>query len=54
MPSSTALSQLAWVRALHTISPTRPCRRAARASDEPIRPIPMSAMRSKSTEPAIG
>ena len=45
-PSSSALERVASERAQPTRLRASPCFLQARASDEPIRPMPMKAMRS--------
>jgi len=53
IPSSTTRLRVAADRAVATIERTAPRSRAARAIDEPIRPTPMSARRSKGADHTV-
>ena len=52
-PSSAIRRRVAAERAVATMEPAAPCARAARAMEEPIRPIPISATRLKTGFPLI-
>ena len=52
-PSSATLRRVAAERAVAMIEPAAPCARAARAMEEPIKPVPISARRLKMGFPLI-
>ena len=52
-PSSAIRRRVAAERAVAMMDPAAPCARAARAMEEPIRPIPISATRLKTGFPLI-